>query len=120
MTETKSRTQEEAAWLVEQFLECRRLRRDVIWIEGGLLYELDRKGEYAKTGLKSKQELYKKLGIPTSTAQFILGLYEFYVVKHKIPIEKLNEVGARVLGILLPKLRYAGTRRVYKKLNIEP
>ena len=87
------------------------------WEEAYLCHQLEFKGLCAHIA-PTKQEMYRIIGMPRSTSRFKASIYEFYVVKHGIPVEQLNETNPKNLYQKLAQVRQKSTEQVLKTIGL--
>lgn len=77
------------------------------WYIGGILYRIVTLGlhNYVYGKSLSKNAFCDELGIAPSTAQTLIKRWEFYVVKNKIPLDKLKNASTYNLGRALAYLK---------------
>ena len=96
---------DEAQFLYKKLSDVLYARNVLIWEEAKLWYELKKDGLYkyvfGDSGERNPSKFWtsfvREVGVPKSTVEMRLRLYEFWVVKKRISIEKLRKINVRKL-----------------------
>lgn len=92
------------------------------WIIGGILYKIDKLGlhNYVYGKALSKKAFFEEVGIPPSTAQSRIQLWDFYIEQHKLKIEQVQNADIHKLmrGMVKLKKQNANTQEVLKVVEL--
>lgn len=103
-------TSKEAYELVSNLISLQRVRRKIDVERGRLLYQLHANRLYLQAygdGVDTWEEFLRspEIGLTVSEANRAMQLYEYFVIKFKIPEQDLESIPVRTLTHLLPKLK---------------
>lgn len=103
-------TSNEAHVLVSNLISLQKVRRKIDVERGRILYQLHANRLYLQAygdGVDSWEEFLRspEIGLTVSEANRAMQLYEYFVIKFKIPEQDLESIPVRTLTHLLPKLK---------------